>query len=91
MKEYEEIMSHDLSTMDEDEAEYYQKFKDKMTKDKSKIDLDALKQPEGSFDFSSNDALVGLVLRYHIIEIYGVDNEAVQYVMNHPLFMGILD
>lgn len=45
--------------------------------------------PEGEFVFGS--ALKGIIVRGSLIDIYGTEDALVQYLVNHPKFLGILE
>lgn len=77
MKEYKEAMS---SSDPEVVAHYKAQY--------DKFNYHLMKEPEGELELSS--ILMGVILKADIIDIYGIDNEDIQFVLNHPLFLGIL-
>lgn len=91
MKEYEEIMNHSFDNMTDGEIEEFKKFQEKMTKEKDNMNLQDLTTPEGEFDFSKNDALVGVALKQTFVDVYGPDHDLVLFLRKHPLFLGIIE
>lgn len=94
IEEYNQIKDVDIEELKkqlpEDEIISMIKLKSKLRKEQENINIKDLKEPEGEFDFSSN-GLVGIVLREHILRIYGLEDPTVQYIINHPSFLGILE
>lgn len=77
MKEYQEAMN----SSDPEVVSHYKEQHDK-------FNSHLMKEPEGELDISK--VLMGVILKSDIIDIYGIDNEDIQYVLNHPLFLGML-
>lgn len=89
-EEYSEAVSYDTSKMSEEERSDYQNYLNQLIKDGDKNDLRALKSPEGEFSFIENDSLIGFVIKDTTLDVFGVNNEEVQFLINHPKFIGIL-
>ena len=64
-------------------------MKERFEKKKKLVSPQDLDKPEGEFKFG--EGLVGIYLRGSAIDIFGLENETIQYVLKHPKFLGILD
>jgi len=52
--------------------------------------VDLLKKPEGKPLLNVNNKIKSIYISEVLIEIYGLENEKIQKVLNHPKFKGIL-
>lgn len=87
MQEYEDSLTLTPSEdYTQEEIESYQKsLKNKL----ESVDLEAIKQPEGEMFF--DETFKGVIVRGSLLDIYGVDSDIVQFLINHPKFLGFLD
>lgn len=77
-EEYEE----GIKSADPAVVEYYQK-------EAGKLDVHAIKEPEGFLNL--NTCLKGIFITSSTLDIFGSNHPVVQEVMQHPLFIGILE
>ena len=87
MKEYEEAMK--LIPNEDYSAEEIKSYQDSLTKKIKSINRKEISKPEGEMFFS--DSFKGVIVRGSLIDIYGVDIDLVQFLLNHPYFLGFLD
>lgn len=82
LKEYDEAMKYPDDEEGIEIKNYYKKEYDK-------FDLHAFKEPHGEFVFK--DALKGFIIKGSTLDIFGLENETIQFLINHPLFLGIIE
>jgi hypothetical protein len=85
--EYNGIM--ELTPNEDYSEDELKEFKAKFARQLKQVNREDLGKPQGELKFQ--DALKGIIIRKTLLWIYGIDNELVQYILNHPLFNGILD
>lgn len=95
IEEYNEIMNVDLEKLkeelDPDEFQSYLDLQKQYQEKLNNINISDISKPEGEFNFDKNDSLIGIVLQSYVIDIYGIDNEAIQTILKHPKFLGITE
>lgn len=87
VKDYEGIL--DTPENPDMDPKDWADFQNKVREEQSRVNLEDLKAPEGELDISK--CLLGVFLVGYIVDIYGIDDAVVQYVINHPKFLGILE
>ena len=87
MEEYNAVMemTPDADNSEEEINNLKSEFKKRM----NYINTQHMQKPEGEFEFGTS--LKGIILKGSTIDIYGIDDQSIQSVLNHPLFMGILE
>jgi hypothetical protein len=88
MEEYLSVQEPSGST-DPEEIKEYEEFRAKLESKKKKLDSHSLHKPEGEFIFK--DSLIGFYIRGSSLDIYGPEDENMAFLLQHPLFLGILD